>query len=198
MTYRPVLPKRWAARHAALAVSPRWSAALVWWKSPPCYATVCLPTNYRDWTSIKKCQSAALIQNYLKVWSIICMHSYLLKLNESFMTNWWRYNSVTARTVLWKRKREMVSTFLQHCTWILLSFCPHTWTSLFHFQTLTALTLTRNIGFCQSNLTSYRERRGSIGGEETGWCFVSGSPQSTKWIRQKVKRSSLRGVKDSV
>lgn len=131
----------------------------------------------RDWTSITKCQSAARIQNYLEVWSIMCMYSYLLTLNKSFMTNWWRYNSVRAQTR------------------ILLSCSPHAWTSLFHFQTLTALTVTTNIGFCQSNLTSYRGRRGSDGGSEEvrGGC-VSGSPQNQTGPRLKVKGSRFKRV----
>lgn len=40
--------------------------------------------------------------------------------------------------------------------WILLLHGPHAWTSLFHLQTLTALTFTTNSWSCQSNLTSSR------------------------------------------
>lgn len=137
-----------------LAVSSHWSTSLVRWKSPTLKRLMamqqCLPTNYRDWTAITMCQSPALIQNDVEVWSIIYMGSYFLELNESFMTNWWRYNSVRA------------------CIWILLSCSPHAWTSLFHFQTLTALTLTTNIWPCQSNLTSYRWRE-AVSGGGVGW-----------------------------
>lgn len=45
-------------------------AAPVRWTSPDGHAAVCLP-NYRGQTSIRKCQSAVLIQIYFKAWSII-------------------------------------------------------------------------------------------------------------------------------
>lgn len=88
--------------------------------------------------------------------------------------------------MIWIIKRKIKICFYRAVRSYLLSFSPHTWTSLFHLQTLTALTLTINIWFCQSHLTSYGGRWGSIGGklgEHSEWDQTERGPVSGEWQR---------------
>ena len=120
-----------------LAGARRWSGGSHRPETSDCHATVYLPANYRDPTSITKWQSAALIQNYYKAWSIIYRHSHLLKLSESL----WQMGKDIK---VWKDVYMDITSMQSPCVDISVPFPnPHCLD-------------TTNIWLCQSNLTSYR------------------------------------------